>query len=95
MIDPPQPRRLSSSVAYEIMESIFELGPEWQRMVKSFSLPSEAVLLRRMENMVFSVCCDLRACADWRALADELLAGEEPSTVLGIEHREWLAGRGG
>ncbi len=45
--------------------------------------------------MVFSVCADLRACADWRALADELLAGEEPRTVLGIEHREWLEGRGG
>ncbi len=40
--------------------------------------------------MVFSVCADLRACADWRALADELLAGEVPRTALGIEHREWL-----
>jgi len=73
MIDTPQPHRLSSATAYEIMDSILALGPEWQRMVKSFSLPSEAVLLRRMENMVFSVCADLRACADWRALADELL----------------------
>ena len=90
MIDEPQPRRLTGTTAYELMESIFELGPEWQQMVKSFSLPSEAVLLRRMENMVFSVCADLRACADWRALADELLAREDPSTVLGIEHRAWL-----
>ena len=94
-IDPPQPRRLLPGTAYEIMESIFELGPEWQRMVKSFSLPSEAVLLRRMENMVFSVCADLRACGDWRALADELLLGQYPSTVLGLEHREWLDARGG
>jgi hypothetical protein len=45
--------------------------------------------------MVFSVCADLRACADWRALADEMLAGEAPRTVLGMEHREWLEGRGG
>jgi hypothetical protein len=77
------------------MEDIFALGPEWQRMVKSLSLPSEAVLLRRMENMVFSVCADLRARADWRALADELLMGEAPRTDLGIEHREWLEARGG
>ncbi len=94
MIDPPQPRRLSGTTAYEIMEDVFALGPAWQKMVKSFSLPSEAVLLRRMENMVFSVCADLRACADWRALADELLAREEPSTPLGIEHAAWLADRG-
>ncbi len=94
MIDPPQPHRLSGTTAYEIMEDIFALGPEWQKMVRSFSLPSEAVLLRRMENMVFSVCCDLRACADWRALADELLAREEPRTALGIEHREWVENGG-
>jgi predicted unusual protein kinase regulating ubiquinone biosynthesis (AarF/ABC1/UbiB family) len=92
MIDDPQPRRLSGTTAYELMESIFELGPRWQEMVKSFSLPSEAVLLRRMENMVFSVCCDLRACADWRALAEELLAREEPRTDLGREHAAWAAG---
>jgi predicted unusual protein kinase regulating ubiquinone biosynthesis (AarF/ABC1/UbiB family) len=90
MLDDPQPRRLSGTTGYELMESIFELGPGWQDMVKSFSLPSEAVLLRRMENMVFSVASDLRACADWRALADELLSGQYPSTALGIEHREWL-----
>ena len=94
MIDPPQPRRLSGATAYELMESIFELGPDWQAMVKSFSLPSEAVLLRRMENMVFSVCADLRAEADWRALADELLAREEPRTPLGLEHRAWHEAQG-
>lgn len=91
MIDDPQPRRLSGTTGYDLMESIFELGPAWQEMVKSFSLPSEAVLLRRMENMVFSVSCDLRACADWRALADELLARESPRTALGVEHAEWVA----
>jgi predicted unusual protein kinase regulating ubiquinone biosynthesis (AarF/ABC1/UbiB family) len=95
MLDDPQPQRLGPETTREIMESILALGPAWQRMVKAFSLPSEAVLLRRMENMVFSVCADLRACADWRGLADELLAGGEPSTVLGIEHRSWLGGRGG
>ncbi len=92
MIDDPQPRRLSGQTGYELMESIFELGPAWQDMVKSFSLPAEAVLLRRMENMVFSVACDLRACADWRALADELLAREAPRTALGQEHADWVAG---
>jgi predicted unusual protein kinase regulating ubiquinone biosynthesis (AarF/ABC1/UbiB family) len=92
MIDPPQPRRLGPATTAEIMESIFALGPDWLKMVKAFSLPSEAVLLRRMENMVFGVCADLRAEADWRALADELLAREEPRTALGREHAAWVAG---
>jgi len=41
------------------------------------------------------LCADLRACAAWRGLADELLLGQYPSTVLGIEHREWVDARGG
>ncbi len=44
--------------------------------------------------MVFFVCADVRACADWRALVDELLAGEEPRAPLGAEHQEWLDARG-
>ena len=44
-----------------------------------------------MEYMVFSVWADL---ADWRALADELLAHEEPRTQLGREHAAWVAARG-
>ena len=51
-------------------------------MVKSFSLPSEAVLLRRMENMVFSVCCDLRAEAE-RVVDVEGLLAPVPDVVAG------------
>ena len=38
-------------------------------------MPAEALLLlRRMENMIFGVCADLRATNDWRALGAELIA---------------------
>jgi predicted unusual protein kinase regulating ubiquinone biosynthesis (AarF/ABC1/UbiB family) len=93
MFDDPQPRRLGADASHAIMESLFELGPRWREMVRSFSLPSEALLLRRMENIVFGVCADLRACADWRALSDELVAGEATSTALGREHAAWLSAR--
>ncbi|WP_354698511.1 hypothetical protein DSM112329_04193 [Paraconexibacter sp. AEG42_29] len=93
MLDDPQPQRLDGQTGRDIARSIFAIEGDWLAMVKGFSLPSEAVLLRRMENIVFAVCSDLRASADWRALADELLAGEEPRTALGQEHAEWVAGR--
>jgi hypothetical protein len=86
-----QPLRLDGAMGYEMMEALLSLGPEWQRMVRSFSLPREALLLRRMENMVYSVCADLRAACDWRALGDELRGGEPPRTDLGREHAAWLA----
>jgi len=90
MVDDPQPRRLDAGASHAIMESLFELGPRWREMVRAFSLPSEALLLRRMENIVFGVCADLRACADWRALGDELVAGEPTRTALGREHAAWV-----
>ena len=91
MFDEPQPRRLDRDSGYEIMESLFALGPEWRTMVRSFNLPAEALLLRRMENIIFGVCADLRATADWRALGDELIAGEATRTPLGTEHAAWAA----
>ena len=90
MLDDPQPRRLSGQTGVELMHDVMELEG-FQKMVRSFSLPSEAVLLRRMENLVFTVICDLRACADWRAISDEVLAGDEPRTELGREHAAWVA----
>jgi predicted unusual protein kinase regulating ubiquinone biosynthesis (AarF/ABC1/UbiB family) len=92
--DDPQPRRLDRDTGYEIMESLFALGPDWRTMVRSFNLPAEALLLRRMENILFGVCADLRAANDWRALGGELIAGDAPTTALGVEHAAWLATSG-
>jgi hypothetical protein len=95
MLDVEQPYRFGSGAATELMAAYGELGPEWRAMVRDFDVPREALLLRRMENVVFAVCADLRAAADWRALADELLAGEPPRTALGREHAAWLEARSG
>jgi predicted unusual protein kinase regulating ubiquinone biosynthesis (AarF/ABC1/UbiB family) len=93
MLDVPQPYRFGSGAAGELMREMVDLGPEWRAMVRDFALPREALLLRRMMDIVFAVCSDLRARADWKALGDELLAGEPPRTALGREHADWLAGR--
>jgi hypothetical protein len=47
------------------------------------TLPPEALLLRRMEGLVFTVLGELRAGADWHALAREFFADGPPSTPLG------------
>jgi predicted unusual protein kinase regulating ubiquinone biosynthesis (AarF/ABC1/UbiB family) len=87
-----QPFRLTGDYAVELAREAMDLGPEWLRLVRSFDVPPEALLLRRMENLVFSVLCDLRAAADWHAVGDELRAGLEPRTPLGIEHAAWRRG---
>ena len=66
MWDVEQPFRLSGDYAADLAGRAMGLGPEWLTMVRGFDVPPEALLLRRMENMVFSTLCDLRAAADWQ-----------------------------
>ena len=50
--------------------------------------PAQALLIRRMEALLFSVLGELRAGADWGALAREYIFGEPPTTELGRLERE-------
>ncbi len=86
-----QPFRLSPDVQREMGQQLFKLGPEWRAMVREFSLPRESVLLRRMADLLFTGFCQLRASADWWALAQELQIDGEPRTALAHEHATWAS----
>jgi predicted unusual protein kinase regulating ubiquinone biosynthesis (AarF/ABC1/UbiB family) len=58
------------------------------------TLPPQALLLRRMEGLLFSVLGELRAGADWGLLAREYIAEAEPSTPVGQEDRAFWSHRG-
>jgi len=51
--------------------------------VNQFTMPPEAILIRRMHGIVAIVLRHLRAGADWGAIAAEYLRGEPPATPLG------------
>src|SRR5262245_65537481 len=51
--------------------------------VNQFTLPAEAILIRRMHGIVAVVLGQLRAGADWGAIAAEYLHGEAPAATLG------------
>jgi hypothetical protein len=57
-------------------------------------LPLASVLIRRMHAMVAIVLYNLRAGADWGAIAAEYLHGEPPATALGEAEADWLRSRG-
>jgi len=84
-----QPFRLGPEVQREMTEAMFALGPEWRQMLRAFSLPREAILLRRMTDLLYAGCCQLHAAADWWALAQELQIDGEPRTALACEHADW------
>ena len=59
--------------------------------VNQFTLPPDAILIRRMHALVGIVLQQLRAGADWGAIAGEYLHNEPPATPLGQAETEFLA----
>jgi predicted unusual protein kinase regulating ubiquinone biosynthesis (AarF/ABC1/UbiB family) len=65
----------------------------WFAQMRHLSIPPPTLLLRRMELQVLSVLGDLRAGADWGAMAAEHHAGAPPSTDLGREEADFFGRR--
>jgi predicted unusual protein kinase regulating ubiquinone biosynthesis (AarF/ABC1/UbiB family) len=57
-------------------------SPYFEQMRRQ-TVPPEALLIRRMEGLLFSVLGELRAGGDWGAMAAEYIAGGPPTTELG------------
>jgi hypothetical protein len=61
--------------------------------MKRMTLPIEALLLRRMEGLLFQIATQLRAEQNWGALLREVVGGDEPVSELGLQHAAWLESR--
>jgi predicted unusual protein kinase regulating ubiquinone biosynthesis (AarF/ABC1/UbiB family) len=70
-----------------------EKRAEFRNQVNQFTLPPDAVLIRRMHGVVAVVLQNLRAGADWGAIAGEYLHREPPATELGRQEAQFLAAR--
>jgi predicted unusual protein kinase regulating ubiquinone biosynthesis (AarF/ABC1/UbiB family) len=62
--------------------------------VNQFTVPPESILIRRMHGVVAIVLHNLRAGADWGAIAAEYLHGVAPTTPLGRAEANFLARHG-
>jgi predicted unusual protein kinase regulating ubiquinone biosynthesis (AarF/ABC1/UbiB family) len=79
----------------EYVRAAIELGSSprsaFFAQMRQQTIPAQALLIRRMEGLLFSVLGELRAGADWNALALEYVAQAPPSTALGRDEAAWLA----
>jgi predicted unusual protein kinase regulating ubiquinone biosynthesis (AarF/ABC1/UbiB family) len=67
---------------------------EMRMQVNQFTLPPDAALIRRMHRIVAVVLEQLRARADWGAIAGEYLHGDPPATSLGRAEADFFGRRG-
>jgi predicted unusual protein kinase regulating ubiquinone biosynthesis (AarF/ABC1/UbiB family) len=82
-------RRLDPEYVRQAMEiSSSPRSPFFEDMRRQ-TIPPQALLLRRMEGLLFGVLGELRAGADWGRLALEYIADEPPSTELGRIEAAW------
>lgn len=83
-------RRLEPEYVRKLIEvSSSPRSPFFDQMRRQ-TIPAQALLIRRMEGMLFSMLGELRAGGDWGAVIFEYLAGEAPSTPLGErDHAHW------
>lgn len=87
-------RRLGPDDLWRGTESLREgTGEEMVAQMRRMTLPPEALLLRRMEGLLFQIATTVRAEAAWGPLLNELIAGGPVATELGREHAAWAEGR--
>src|SRR3954449_8038532 len=84
----PGVRRLDPQYVAELIDSTSSPRAPWFEQLRRLTIPPQALLVRRMEGLVFSTLGELRAGADWHGLAQEFFADAPPSTPLGEADRE-------
>jgi predicted unusual protein kinase regulating ubiquinone biosynthesis (AarF/ABC1/UbiB family) len=86
-------RRLDPEYVRALMEIASSPRSPFFDEMRRQTIPPQALLLRRMEGLLFGVLGELRAGADWGRLALEYIADEPPSTELGQVEARWLDGQ--
>jgi predicted unusual protein kinase regulating ubiquinone biosynthesis (AarF/ABC1/UbiB family) len=90
----PGERRFTPAYVSELLDSTSGPRSPWFAQMRRQTLPPQALLMRRMEGLVFSTLGEVRAAADWNAIAREYYADAAPSTPLGeAEHAFWAPSR--
>jgi hypothetical protein len=90
----PGERRITPEYVSDLMERSSSPRSEYFEDLRRMTLPPQALLIRRMEGLVFSTLGELRAQADWAALGHEYHADGPPATALGeLDQEFWCHGR--
>lgn len=95
-LDAETPLRLAPEDMWRGTEFLREeSGRPQVAQLRNMTLPREALLLRRMDGLLFQTAATLRASAPWGALLRELTGDGAPVGELGVQHAAWRTARRG
>ena len=72
--------RLSPQYVTELLDATASPRSPWFEQQRRMTVPPQALLIRRMEGLIFATLGELRAGGDWHELAKEFFA-DEPTAV--------------
>ena len=76
----PGERRFTPAYVAELIDSTSGPRSPWFEQMRLQTIPPQALLLRRMEGLVFATLGEVRAAADWNAIAREFYLDAPPTT---------------
>ena len=79
----PEFRRFDAAWVRELIELSSSPRSEYFDQMRHQTLPSQSLLMRRMEGLLLSVLGDLEAGAEWGRIAAEYVRDAQPATELG------------
>jgi hypothetical protein len=85
--------RLDAERAQDILDRGYPPRSPSFGLMRRLRMPAPTLLLRRMELQLLSLLGELRAGADWAAIAAEHHSGRPASTALGREDRAFIQRR--
>ncbi len=82
---------ITPEYASETVRRFFDTSGPYATMQKAANLPPSFVIIQRISLGLYAILGELRATADWRAIAEELwpFVDGAPSTPMGIAADEW------
>ena len=79
----PGERRFTPGYVSDLLDSTGGPRSPWFDQMRRQTIPPQALLLRRMEGLVFATLGEARASADWNAIAREFYLDAPPADAAG------------
>src|SRR3954464_1912489 len=86
--------RIDAEYVMNVMTAVTDPRSEFYALMRRENLPANELMGRRMEFGVLAVLGQLQATRNWLRMGSEWWFGDQPSTELGRQEREFFAAHG-